>query len=121
MGRNRGFSLIEVMVSMLLLMTGLLLMAHSMGAAIETNYRTNQETIAANYAQQKLEVLKSVSFGHSELAEGNHSDIPEAGFSRAWSVTSNGDDEKTITLTLTRPIPNTTLPVRVTLVLVRTQ
>ena len=120
MNAEKGFSMIEIMVSILLLMTGLLMMAHSMGMAIEANYRTNQETAAANYAQQKLEVLKSVAFSHDDLSAGNHADTPAAGFARSWSVSESGD-EKTITLTLTRSVPDTTLPVRVTLVLVRTK
>ena len=119
---GKGFSLAEIMVSILLLMTGLLMMAHSMAASIGANYRTKQESLAAGYAQQKMEVLKSLAFTHSDLSAGPHSDVPASGFSRSWTVVVNGPgNEKTITLTLTRSIAGTNTPVRVTVVLVRTQ
>lgn len=122
MQTENGFSLVEIMISILLLMTGLLMMAHSMTVAIETNYRTKQETLAAGYAQQKIEGLKSVVFTHSDLTDGTHSDTPATGFSRSWSVSTDGTgNEKTVTLTMTRSLPDTTLPVRVTLVLVRSR
>lgn len=115
---EKGFSLAEVLISMLLVMTGLLALGHTMGKAIEANYRTNQEAQAIAYALQKAEVLRNVSFTHSDLTSGTHSDTPASGFARNWTVTTAGD-VKNITLTLTRSIPRHTQPVRVVLGLQR--
>lgn len=117
---DKGFSLAEVLISMLLVTTGLLALGHTMGKAIEVNYRTNQEAQAIAYALQKAEVLRTVAFTHSDLTDGNHSDTPASGFTRSWTVTTAGD-VKNITLTLTRSIPQHTQPVRVILGLQRVQ
>ncbi len=120
MQTNRGFSLAEVLVSMFLVTTGLLAMGHTMGKAIEANYRTSQEGDAIGFALQKIEVLKTVPFTHADLSAGAHSDTPAAGFARGWSVTTTGN-AKSITLTVTRPIPNQTKPVMVVLGIERVQ
>ena len=120
MGNNRGFSLAEVLISVLLVMTGLLAMAHTMAMGIEANYRTSQEAQAIAYAQQKIEVLQAVGFTHSDLSNGTHSDSPTAGIARTWTVTTSGG-QKTIQLTVTRSIAGQVPPVRVVLRLVRSQ
>jgi len=120
MNNERGFSLAEILISMLLVMTGLLAMAHTMGKGIEANYRTSQEAQAMAYAQQKIEVLQTLPFTHSDLSAGTHSDTPATGFTRSWTVTTSGS-QKTIRLTLTRSVTGQAAPVRVILGLVRMQ
>jgi prepilin-type N-terminal cleavage/methylation domain-containing protein len=117
---EKGFSLIEVLISMLLMMSGLLALGHTMGNALKANYRTSQEARVMAYALQKAEALRTVSFTHSDLTNGAHSDTPASGFTRSWTVATAGD-LKTITLTLTRPIPGQAQPVRVVLGLQRLQ
>jgi Tfp pilus assembly protein PilV len=118
---ERGFSLAEIMISMLLMMTGLLAMAHTMGKGIHANYRSTQEAQAMAYAQQKVEVLQTLAYTHADLTAGTHTDTPATGFTRTWIVTESGD-QKTIRLTLTRAITGqAALPVRVVLGLMRNQ
>ena len=105
---------------MLMVMTGLLALGHTMGNAIKANYRTNQEGQAMAFALQKAEALRTVAFTHSDLTNGTHADTPASGFTRNWVVTTSGD-VKNITLTLTRSIPQQTQPVRVVLSLQRVQ
>jgi prepilin-type N-terminal cleavage/methylation domain-containing protein len=120
MGNGRGFSLVEVLVSMLLVLTGLLALGHTLGKSIQANYRTSQEAHAIAYAQQKVEFLKTVPFAHSDLSTGTHTDTPASGFTRTWTVTTSGN-EKAIRLTLTRLVPSQTQPVSVVLALQRIQ
>ena len=87
---ERGFSLAEVLISMLLVMTGLLALGHTMGKAIEANYRTNQEAVAMAYALQKAEALRTVAFSHTDLSNGTYTDTPASGFTRTWTVTTSG-------------------------------
>ena len=117
---EKGFSLIEVLISMLLMVSGLLALGHTMGKALEANYRTSQEAQVMAHALQKAEALRTVAFTHSDLTNGTHSDTPASGFARSWTVTTAGD-LKTITLTLTRSIPGQVQPVRVVLGLQRVQ
>jgi prepilin-type N-terminal cleavage/methylation domain-containing protein len=120
MQNQRGFSLTEVLISMTLVMAGLLALGHTMGKAIEGNYRTNQEGQAIAFALQKAETLRNVPFGHADLTTGTHTDTPASGFTRSWVVTTAGNT-KNITLTLTRSIPKQTQPVRVVLGIQRVQ
>jgi Tfp pilus assembly protein PilV len=120
MRKDGGFSLAEVLVSIFLITVGLLALGHTLSRAITANYRTRQETQAIAYAPQKMELLKTLPFTHSDLSNGSHSDAPAVGFSRSWTVTTSGG-QKTITLILTRSVPNQTQPVRVVLTAERAQ
>jgi Tfp pilus assembly protein PilV len=120
MQNDRGFSLAEVAISAFLVMTGLLAMGHTMGTAIKTNYRTSQEGQAMAYALEKVEALRTLDYAHADLTTGAHSDTPATGFSRSWSVSTAGT-AKSITLTVTRSIPQQTQPVRVVLSLQKVQ
>ena len=95
-------------------------MGHTMGKAIEANYRTSQESDAIAFALQRIEVLKTVPFTHADLSTGAHTETPATGFTRSWTVTTTGN-VKSITLTVTRPIPKQTQPVRVILGIERVQ
>ena len=116
----RGFSLIEILISMVLITTGLMAMAHTMATGIKANYRTRQEAQVMAYAQQKLELLHTLPFNHADLSAGNHSDTPASGFTRTWAVAVAGS-EKTVQLSVTRSIPGQVPPTRVVLNLVRAQ
>lgn len=120
MTNQRGFTLAEILISMLMVTTGLLAIVHTMAKGIEANYRTSQEAAAIAYAQQKIEVLQTLPFTHSDLSAGTHSDTPATGFTRTWTVTTSGN-EKTIRLSLTRTVPGQVSPVRVVLGLVRVE
>jgi Tfp pilus assembly protein PilV len=119
MHTNKGFSLGEVLIGLLLMTTGLLATAHTVAKGIEANYRTRQEAAVMAYAQQRIELLQTVPYTHADLTAGTHGDTPAPGFLRTWAVTVAGS-EKTVQLTVTRAIPGQTAPVRVVLNLVRT-
>lgn len=122
MRNEPAFSLTEIMVSILILMTGILMMAHSTALVIEANYRTNQESLAAAYAQDKIEFLKTVVFTHADLASGTHSDTPAPGFSRSWTVTLGPTGtQKTVNLAVTKSMLHSTLPAKLTILLVRSK
>ena len=120
MGNERGFSLIEIMISMLLVTTGLLTIAHSMGKGIEANYRTREEAQVMAYAQQQIERLQALPLTHADLTAGTHADVPSPGYARSWTVSVSGI-ERSILLSVTRAIPSQNPPVRVVLSLSRAQ
>src|SRR5687768_1595118 len=97
----KGFSLTEMLVSLMLMIRGVMAMAHTMAKGIEANYRTRQEAQVMAYAQQQIELLQTLPFTHADLSAGTHTDTPAEGFSRSWTVSTSGN-EKTVQLTLTR-------------------
>ena len=60
--RTAGFSLIEVMVSMVILLVGLLALAQMMGVATSSNTLSGRRTSATALAKEQLERLKAAPF-----------------------------------------------------------
>jgi hypothetical protein len=58
-----GSTLVEVMVAILILMTGMLSMARLMTTATMTNVGARTETLASVFAEQKIEQLRSLAYG----------------------------------------------------------
>ena len=120
MHKERGFTFVEVMMSMLVLVGGMLMVAHSMTATVAANYRSKQQVVVSGYVQQKIESLKAVSYVHSDLSVGTHSDTPAQGFTRTWTVTSDAQDyQKTISLNVSRTLTKKVKPVSLTVMITR--
>lgn len=62
--RQRGFTLIEVMVSIVILMVGLLGMFQSINLAMDKNIENQLRQKAVAVAEQQLESLKGRTFGN---------------------------------------------------------
>jgi type II secretory pathway pseudopilin PulG len=58
-----GSTLVEVLVAMVILMTGMLSMAKLMTTATVTNTGARTETLASVFAEQKIEQLRSLAYG----------------------------------------------------------
>ncbi len=68
---QKGFTLLEVLVTMVVLTVGLLTLAHMQVAAMTGNLSANNMTIASTLAQDKLEELKGLSLDEADLADTN--------------------------------------------------
>ena len=122
MCNDRGFSLPEALVSMLILMVATLVLAHSTAMAVVANHRTRIETTAANYAQEKVEYLKIVPFQDANLSVGTHSETVGNGFGLDWVVTLDGSGtRKTIEVSIEKDLPGALQSVAMTVVIVRSQ
>ena len=93
-GKQRGFSLDEALISLVVLSSGLLSLAQFQGQMHENSSQTKTQTTAVNLAQQKLEALRDqASTDYSGIVDSR--DIPQAhpgdntSFSRHWTVTSH--------------------------------
>ena len=68
-GRERGFTLIEVMVAVLLLALGLSALAAMQITAITINARANGMTRLVTMAQERLELLLALPYNHPHLLD----------------------------------------------------
>jgi prepilin-type N-terminal cleavage/methylation domain-containing protein len=88
-----GFSLLEVMVSLVILATGLLMMIPMMITSMKGNVFADMTTRAAHHIQAKIEEMKNTH----QFTSG--SDSPE-GMTRRWTVEDCGPNLKKITVRL---------------------
>ena len=118
---ERGFTLIEVLVSMVILTVALVALAELMAITVRMQMLGRNDTNATRLAQQKLDELvgltptwtaaPAIQIGGSLTANvNNFNDAPVAGYTRRWQVTagpndpgSNAGDLRIVTV---RVVPN---------------
>ena len=71
---DNGFTLIEVMVSMIILSIGVLGLAPLMAVSVTGNSFSNEATRANVLAQDRIEQLKNMAFGAMPYADSTSSD-----------------------------------------------
>ncbi len=85
--RHRGFTLIEVLISMTIFSIAILGLAIGAGSVMRANQTSYFSTIAVNLGQDKLEELKA---NPATLASDSDTDtIDNVIFTRTWTVTPN--------------------------------
>jgi prepilin-type N-terminal cleavage/methylation domain-containing protein len=97
---DRGFTLIEVLIAMVILTVALVSMAELMAITLRMQQLGRNQTQATRLAQDKIDELMSRNFTFAELTVGgsltadvaNHFDVPAAGtaanlqYRRRWLV-----------------------------------
>ncbi len=101
---QKGFTLIEVLIGLVLLAIGLLAIAGMQMTSVKGNFFSHYLT-QANYAgQDRLEFLDNIPFDRNELLAGNHNDAPKtiAGivFNRSYTVADDPNGYKVISYTV---------------------
>ncbi len=99
----KGFTLIEVLVGFVILAVGILAVAAMQITSTKGGYVSNNVTQATFLAQDKLEYLRSLSYRHSDLSSGQHSEGPisDTVFLRQYTITEDaGNSIKLITVTV---------------------
>jgi len=103
-----GFTLIEVLVAICLLVVALLGMASVTTTVIKGNALSKARTMATTLAKDKLEEVKNTSY--SSLAAGTdyatsagtvQASATGAYYTRAWSITTPATNVKTVTAIVT--------------------
>lgn len=91
---KEGFTLLEVMVSMIIFATGLLMMVPMIVTSMKGNVFADMTTKAAHHIQAKIEEIKNT---HDFTSGYDH---PE-GMTRTWTVEDFGTRLKKITVQMT--------------------
>ena len=114
---NRGFSMIEVMISVVVLGFGLMALAALQTSLIRSSAETKAQTVALQLAKDKLEDLRSFGTlaGYQAVTTGtdtvndSNGNLGGVNYSRAWTVTRFGYQPSTgafaAIATLTGPTP----------------
>ena len=101
---NRGFTLIEVLIGLIILAIGLLAIAGMQISSTRGNFSSKNLTQANYVAQDGLESLEALDFSSANLQQGSHGDgstsISGVVFNRSYTVVDNSG-RKTITYTVT--------------------
>jgi len=101
--KEEGFTLIEVIIAISILTIGLLSLASMQVSSIRGNAFASGVTEATSLAADRLEKFLALSFDHSDLSAGNHTDPnPPIGYSIGWNVIDDSplNDTKTIKITV---------------------
>ena len=100
---QKGFTLIEVLIGLVILAIGLLGIASMQISSVKGNIFSSNMTQAANLVQDKLEYLKNLSYSDPNLNAGQYKEgtIPGTTFSRQYNIVEDaGNSIKTITVTV---------------------
>ena len=99
---QKGFSLIELLITLVIMAVGLLAMAEMQIASIRGNSFNNSLATATAHAQNKLEELTKLPYTDSDLDSGNHNEgsSPSSIFSRVYSINDLSSTMKLITVTV---------------------
>ncbi|MBI1796579.1 MAG: prepilin-type N-terminal cleavage/methylation domain-containing protein [Candidatus Eisenbacteria bacterium] len=108
--RERGASLVELMIALVVLSLGILAMARLFPAGTRSQLQTRMTTTASFYTQEKIEDLSRLPWGDASLTDGRHPAgvaTENLGSSGAWhrfyNVTTMGvplDNLKKVTVTV---------------------
>ena len=82
---NRGFTLIEILIAVFLLVTALLGVMSTTVIVIKSNSLSKEVTTATTLAKDKMEQLKNT--GYDSLAG---TDTADSIYTRTWTVTPDG-------------------------------
>jgi type IV pilus assembly protein PilV len=102
---GRGFTLIEIMVAVALLVIGILGLIATATSVIQGNAISRQMTTAMALAQERMEILKRLSYTASDLTSGSHTDPGNplsTIYTRSWTVADNSPaaNMKTVQVTV---------------------
>jgi Tfp pilus assembly protein PilV len=114
---EEGFTLVEAMIAIIILMVGLVAVANLNLVAIGSNSLANQMTAASDVAADRLELLKDIPFDNAALNQGGsldvydtananrrEVDVPRVGaIYVAWQITVLDQDTKFIAVRAESP------------------
>jgi len=67
--KRTGFTILEVMMSIVILLVGVLALSSLQTTSVGTNYTSHRMTVATLLAQDKLEALKTLAWNNTQLSD----------------------------------------------------
>jgi prepilin-type N-terminal cleavage/methylation domain-containing protein len=110
---ERGFTLIEVLIAMVIMTVALVAMAELMAIMLRMQMLGRNETAAVRLIQSKIDEIVNVNFTTTTATDvggsltsdvGAYFDTPANGFKRRWQISAITGETKVRTLTV-RVIP----------------
>jgi type IV pilus assembly protein PilV len=99
--KSKGFTLIEILVSLVILAISLLALAGLMVATTKNNSFGGRITEAATFAQDKMEEVQVLPWGSILSGNDNKQGSNKMNYQRNWNVVTSTDGSlKTVTLTI---------------------
>ena len=106
--KEKGFSLIEMLIAMSVLAFGMLAAASMQYSTVRNNTTGNTSTQANSLARAQLEMLKSQDIGSTELAVGDYVEPapvdangnPGGIYNRSWRIDPLGTSARRIRVTV---------------------
>ena len=86
--RRRGFTLLELMITLVVLAIGVLALGQMMPAGSRAMSRSRSKTSGTALAAQKVEDLKALAWTDANLTAGTHTDN-SGKYTRTWIITDN--------------------------------
>jgi prepilin-type N-terminal cleavage/methylation domain-containing protein len=99
---KRGFSLVELLIAIVLIVTALVPLLQAMGSALFVSTGSETESAALALAVSRMEQLKALSYA-AITAEARTALSGSAGLQRAVAVSSPAVDLKQVTVTVFWP------------------
>ncbi|HEX5132352.1 MAG TPA: hypothetical protein VFX92_07685 [Candidatus Krumholzibacteria bacterium] len=105
---ERGASVVEIMVALILLGVGMVAAMRTLPESNAKTTRSRNKTTAVNIAQEKIEELMGKPFSDAELAAGDHNDPDNPvnnHYNRTWTISDNTpvDGMKSISVSVSFP------------------
>ena len=99
--KEKGFTLLEVIIAVSVLTFGLLAVASMQATAIRGNYLSGNLTGASTLAGDRVEKLLSMGYSDTDLDVGDHSDSRDL-YTISWNVAQNAafNNTKTVNVTI---------------------
>ncbi len=102
--KEKGFTLVEVMLAIGILAVGILAVASMQLGATNANTHAYRMTERTAFAEARLEALAALPFAHPDISAGTHNDpAPPPGYLVSWNVLDDTPttNSKLITITVT--------------------
>jgi len=106
---ERGFTLIEVLIAMVIMTIALVAMAELMAITLRIQMLGRNETASVRLVQSKIDQLVAVNFTNATVAVGgslssdvtNYNDTPTPGYKRRWQIAAIAGETRVRKLTVT--------------------
>ncbi len=114
---NKGFSLIELVIAMALIIISMLAAMSATISTVRTNLDNEVRTVATRAMTQTAEALLAMSFTDPNLTDGNHNRIPndpaqtQLGIPNTIAVVRGSQQNFTIQWNVTTLTPQTSMQV----------